>query len=386
MNILFLCSWYPTEHMPHAGLFIKEHACAIHKAGNNIKVIAIIIKPSNKILTSEIRDFVDEYGINTTIILLHTKHFNLAHYNFLLQLFYLNKLIKKIIKENKYKIDLVHSNVIFPSGILGYLIAKKLQVPHVISEHWSRLNRMMKIPVFSYFCKKVYLNSQRILPVSDFLKKNIQSHIPNIQSNKFHIIGNIVNPDLFRFVEKQTDTSDTIHFCAIATWAKKKTPDKLPELFIEALSILKSEIEINISLTMIGGGDRVDELHNLCQKMGISANFTRHIEKEKIASFLQSANFFLHASTIETFSIVVAEALSCGTPVICSNVGALPELVNESNGVLCENTVDSWVEGIKKAMITPYDYKKIAESIGNKLNYHTIGKKINEVYAQLNKQ
>jgi glycosyltransferase involved in cell wall biosynthesis len=134
---------------------------------------------------------------------------------------------------------------------------------------------------------------------------------------------------------------------------------------------------------MIGGGDRIDELKNLCRTSGLNAKFTNHIEKQRIASLLQQSDFFLHASTIETFSIVVAEALYCGTPVICSNVGALPELVNESNGVLCVNTVDAWVNGIKKALTTSYNHKSISESIDKRFNYVSIGVQINEIYSQL---
>ncbi|MEA4975251.1 MAG: glycosyltransferase [Paludibacter sp.] len=379
MNILFLTSWYPTDDMPHAGLFVKEHACAIHKAGNNIIVVALIVKPSDKIFNTEIKDFVDEHGMSTQIIYFHTKYYNLVHYCLPLQLFYLGRLVKR----TNYKFDIVHSNVIFPSGVLGHLIAKKLHIPHIITEHWSRINRIMKMPVFSGLCKHAYIKSRKILPVSAYLKHNIQSQIPGLHSDKFQIIGNIVNPDLFKYTEKKTHKLNNISFCAIATWATKKTPDKLPELFIEALSILKNELKIDITLTMIGGGDRIDELKNLCRTSGLNAKFTNHIEKQRIASLLQQSDFFLHASTIETFSIVVAEALYCGTPVICSNVGALPELVNESNGVLCVNTVDAWVNGIKKALTTSYNHKSISESIDKRFNYVSIGVQINEIYSQL---
>ena len=66
------------------------------------------------------------------------------------------------------------------------------------------------------------------------------------------------------------------------------------------------------------------------------------LNKLSIALEMQQANAFVHASNYETFSVVCAEALCCGTPVIASNVGGIPEFVNESNGILVENNVAAW--------------------------------------------
>ena len=64
-------------------------------------------------------------------------------------------------------------------------------------------------------------------------------------------------------------------------------------------------------------------------KVKYSINYTGNISKEKIVEILHDSDFFVHASYIETFSLVIAEALSTGTPVIASNVGAIPEFVNK---------------------------------------------------------
>ena len=134
---------------------------------------------------------------------------------------------------------------------------------------------------------------------------------------------------------------------------------------------------------MLGGGDRLDELKALASKQSYPIEFAGSSPKPDIALQMQKADFFVHASTIETFGVVVAEALMTGTPVICSRVAALPELVNQSNGVLCENFVESWVDGIEKAVITTFDNQKIAQTVRDKFSYRAVGRKIEDIYKDL---
>jgi glycosyltransferase involved in cell wall biosynthesis len=49
-----------------------------------------------------------------------------------------------------------------------------------------------------------------------------------------------------------------------------------------------------------------------------------------IAKYYQAADVYLHAAYAETFGIVIVEALSCGTPVIATGVGGIPELIKDS--------------------------------------------------------
>jgi len=68
---------------------------------------------------------------------------------------------------------------------------------------------------------------------------------------------------------------------------------------------------------MIGGGDRVDELKKLCDQQPYKIEFLGYQTKEEIALILQNSDFLVHASTIETFGVVLVEAMMTGTPVIC---------------------------------------------------------------------
>ena len=381
MNILFLSSWYPTNSNPNFGIFVKEHAHAIQTTENNIVVLAIVIHRSKKICSVATSESVSNSGVRTVLIEINTCFRDLFYHAVPLQYYFVKKVFRKQICSS-FIPDIIHSNVIFPAGIIGHWLAKYQKKPHIITEHWTRVRNFAQIPILSYWGKKAYQHAARILPVSRFLQLEIMNSFSIENENKFKIIGNVVDSDTFSYKEKESNPKE-LKLCAIATWAHLKHPAKQPELLINALSLLQTEINQSISLTMVGGGDKVDELKELCRTKAVKAEFTGYLDKSEIVKKLQDSDFFVHATTIETFGVVVAEALLTGTPVICSNVSALTELISESNGELCENSVEDWVRGLKKAINTNYDKKQIALDIKQKYEKVTIGKLINSVYQDV---
>jgi glycosyltransferase involved in cell wall biosynthesis len=213
------------------------------------------------------------------------------------------------------------------------------------------------------------------------LQHEIENSFSISDQNKFKVIGNVIDSNTFTFKEKKSNPNE-LRFCAIATWAHLKHPAKQPELLIEALSVLQKEIDKTIVLTMVGGGDKVEGLKKLCFEKGVKAEFTGYLEKPEIVKKLQNSDFFVHATTIETFGVVVAEALLTGTPVVCSNVSALRELISDSNGELCDNTVEDWVRGLKRAMQATYDKQQISLNIKQRYDKENIGVAIEAVYQE----
>jgi alpha-1,6-mannosyltransferase len=71
----------------------------------------------------------------------------------------------------------------------------------------------------------------------------------------------------------------------------------------------------------------------------------------ELASWIASADALVHAGSRETFGLVVLEAMACGRPVVAARAGALPELVDESVGMLAEPDSAS---GMATAIATLY--------------------------------
>ena len=81
-------------------------------------------------------------------------------------------------------------------------------------------------------------------------------------------------------------------------------------------------------------------------------------------------------------SIVIAEALSTGTPVLASNVGAISELINSTSGVLTDNVVENWVIGLEKLTSRSFDHKGISEST-KKFSEKLIGEQFTQLYKEI---
>jgi alpha-1,6-mannosyltransferase len=57
-------------------------------------------------------------------------------------------------------------------------------------------------------------------------------------------------------------------------------------------------------------------------------------DSTELAQWLASVDALVHAGTKETFGLVVLEAMACGRPVVAARAGAIPEIVDESVGLL----------------------------------------------------
>ena len=106
-------------------------------------------------------------------------------------------------------------------------------------------------------------------------------------------------------------------------------------------------------------------------------------DANELADYYVMADVFVTPSIAETFGLVVAEALSCGTPCVVNNSSALPELVDESVGFVVSNTSSEYVNAIKKIISEPKE--KYAVATFEKSKQFTLDLHLNN-YMELYKQ
>ena len=132
---------------------------------------------------------------------------------------------------------------------------------------------------------------------------------------------------------------------------------------------------------MVGNGPLLDDIQK--KQSNIQVKSWGILGSNEIARILHDTDYFVHASSIETFSIVVAEALATGTPVICSNTGALPELIHLQNGVLVKNNLSDWIDGIEKLTQTAFDNEEISQETKYKFDNKVIGDLFTNTYFDI---
>jgi len=274
--------------------------------------------------------------------------------------------------------DILHSNVIFPAGIIGHNLAAKLKIPHVITEHWTRLDKFLKTSIYAKQAIKSYKEAASVLPVSKFLKNKIAGYT-NREEN-INVVPNVIDSNIFKYYKKTKNKPDSKVFIAIASWNYTKEVHKRPDLILNSISEANKILNKSFELIIIGSGNMIPSMKETAKQLKLNVNFTGIISKEDIAKNLQEADYFIHASNTETFCVVLAEALKTGTPSLVSNIEAIPELITEKSGILTENSVDSWVKTIEKAEQTDFNFEEIAKYYSKKFTYDSIGAIISEIY------
>lgn len=370
MNVLFYSNWYPSEKHPYLGIFVKKHAVSVKQCAINVHIFSFILFPSKAIFKKSQSDFVDEFGMTNTQIIIESRFYKLIHILPFIQKKIVSKSFDKVIRE--FKPDLLHSNIIYPAALVAFDLSRKYHLPHVITEHWTKIDRFMNSSLFAKKAKKVYQQASKITAVSLFLKKNIEDY--NSAGNVIRI-PNVIDLQVFNYKEKKQKSGQLVFTC-VAQWNYPKRLD----LIMQSLEQLATEKKQAVKIQVVGNGAMADQYKTM--KWNIDTVFYKNIPPAQIADLIHASDFFIHASDIETFSVVIAEALSTGTPVIASNNTAIVELINDGNGVLCENDLASWNKGLKQLISKNYNHKEIAKQC-DRFSSDKIGKQFEEIYHQI---
>ena len=94
-----------------------------------------------------------------------------------------------------------------------------------------------------------------------------------------------------------------------------------------------------------------NKLISLAEEIGISDRFKMVLSPSdsEVVRLMQKCSLFLFPSTIDTFGLVVLEAMACGKPVVACNRGGVPEIVGDS-GLLLEPNVEQWRMAVSKLL------------------------------------
>ena len=143
------------------------------------------------------------------------------------------------------------------------------------------------------------------------------------------VIQNGIDLSIFRplksaFREKYSIQDKYIVLGVSFGWSQRKGLD----VFIELCQILPEDFQI----VLVGVSEEIRKiLPKNCIALGVTSSAT------ELAEIYSSVDVFLNPSQEETMGLVTAEALACGTPVVVSNLTAVPEVVSPDCGIIVED-------------------------------------------------
>jgi glycosyltransferase involved in cell wall biosynthesis len=379
IKVLHVTHWYPNDTNPTSGSFISDQCEAIHNAENTDSLLLFFDLMNRKGLIPRFSQSMIKIEGRIPVVTIRVQ------WLFSPMLFMLPKLqwilfqprIRQVLQD--FQPDLIHGHVIHPSGEIVHKIAEHFSLPHVLSEHWSNLIAFFRKKSHNSWGYQAYKNAVFIFPVSSFLQRLVCSQVNDLDPSRVVVVPNVVNPNSF-YPMPRTIAANELKFIMVSSWIRYKQATKRPDLIFEALESYARGSNKSVSLTVVGGGNMLEELKGRAAKMSISILFTGPISREEIGNLMRQHDYFLHASEIETFSVVTAEALMCGLPCVVSKAGALPDLVTPDRGIVAINTVTDWVEAIRKVTATQFDRNKIAQDVTRLCSAEAIGRQIRNSY------
>lgn len=185
--------------------------------------------------------------------------------------------------------------------------------------------------------------------LSGFLAKIFDKHqIP------YTIIPNIIELD-----DKQYRLRETLNPNFICTRAHEELYN-IPcilRAFQKALTELPEA-----TLTLVGGGSQHEALAEMAKEMGLAnVTFTDRVDNTEIYTYLNQADIFLSAPTVDNMPVSVLEAMNAGLLVISSRVGGVPYMIkNGANGLLFDSN-DS--DKLAELMLWSAENQTIAKAI-----------------------
>lgn len=102
------------------------------------------------------------------------------------------------------------------------------------------------------------------------------------------------------------------------------SPEKRYDFMFESLALLG---EAAPDLVICGEGTEEKRLRHRASVLGVKARFLGRIPYDELPGAYNASIGLIHTGCVETFGLGVLEAMACGTPVVASNGGALPELI-----------------------------------------------------------
>lgn len=117
-------------------------------------------------------------------------------------------------------------------------------------------------------------------------------------------------------------------------FAGRLQPQKDPVLLIQAIAALSHP---NAHLLLAGDGELAPEVRAEIARLGVPATMLGAQTQTEMLRLYQAASVFVLSSRFEGLPVSVLEALGCGTPIVTTDCGDTPRLLNSKSGVVCQD-------------------------------------------------
>ena len=238
-------------------------------------------------------------------------------------------------------VDLVHSHTWYANGA-GMLAALVHGVPHVVTAHSLEPRRPWKAEqlgggyrLSSWVERSAYLAADAVIAVSHGMRGDVLDAYPDLDPARVHVVGNGVDAEAYRPVH----APDVVRGLGV-------DPDRPYALFVGRITRQKGVLHLLAAADQLppeaglvlcaGAADTPGERQQVADAVAeLQARRTgvvwieAMLPREQLVPLISGATVFVVPSVYEPLGIVNLEAAACGTAVVASAVGGIPEVVDD---------------------------------------------------------
>lgn len=371
MKVAIISRGMPTPDYPLNGIFEFDQAKALAKQGIDVAFIAIdfrawSFKRKHGLLKYE-SEGVQVFELSLPINI-YRKALPLLQRLLLIPF--------RAMLKSFGKPDIIHAHF-YSIAAIASILKKKYDIPFVITEHSSKLNKPATqiSDLDKRLAVKAYQSSDQLICVSEALRQNI---LQNFHHDSI-VIPNMVDNQCFQYSGQAKDETPFV-FVSVGNLIPIKAFDKLIEAFCQ--------VKENAKLYIIGDGPEREHLQALIANYQLESKveLLGRLNRHEINEIYQKSHVFVLPSQSETFGVSYIEAMYAGLPVIATRCGGPESFVDDSNGMLVP--VND-VAKLSEAMCTiregcnQYNYKQISEDCIEQFSPEIVADKIIKVYSVL---
>jgi L-malate glycosyltransferase len=229
------------------------------------------------------------------------------------------------------ELDLLHVHYSLPHSTAAQLARGVTGKPYITTLHGSDVTILGNDPAYERVNTMSVESSDAITAVSNFMAEEARNNLGI--GKKIHVIPNFVDhhqyqPAPCELIEARDEEAITlIH-------VSNFRPVKRVEDLIYAMCVVAKKVP-DAKLILVGDGPDRRRVERLVDKMGLKKNVRMMGYRSDVPEILRCADALLMASETESASLTILEAMSSGLPVIATEVGGIPEQVEDGvNGFL----------------------------------------------------
>jgi teichuronic acid biosynthesis glycosyltransferase TuaC len=231
-----------------------------------------------------------------------------------------------------YQFEWIDAHFAFPDGIAAAMLSRWFGVPFSITLRGNETMHASRSRIIQGLMRWAFRRAASVITVSTPLEQFAISM--GADSRTTRTIPNGVDHCIF-YPRSREDCRRKLRLpldARVIVSAGSLIERKGHHRVLEAVAGLRSRA-VDAWLLVAGGtgreGDYSDTLRKMAAKLGLEDRvwFLGHVTPEALAEVMSAADLFCLASTREGWPNVVHEAMACGTPVVATDVGAIPDLI-----------------------------------------------------------